>query len=102
MSTYATTEYTQALNLDDVLGLLRGLVDEEGAIQEGGKEVFKWKETAFYVVTFRSKLKEGIDNDYLYKLDAESHREACESGGLLKYWFGKADGERRNLATCKF
>jgi hypothetical protein len=38
----------------------------------------------------------------LYKLDYESHAEACESGGLLKYWFGKADGERRNLATCKF
>ncbi|PZC97756.1 hypothetical protein A1F97_06819 [Pyrenophora tritici-repentis] len=92
VETYATTSYTSALNLDDVLSLLRDLVREE--------EEFKWKETSFYVVTFRSKLKESVDNDSLYKLDAESHREACESGGLLKYWFGKTDGERRNLATC--
>jgi hypothetical protein len=34
-------------------------------------------------------------------LDYESHREACESGGLLKYWFGGPSEERRNLATCK-
>ncbi|CAA9959625.1 hypothetical protein PTMSG1_03042 [Pyrenophora teres f. maculata] len=97
--TYATASYTSALNLDKVLSLLRELVREES--EAGGKEdTFKWQETSFYVVTFRSKLKEGVDNDWLYKLDAESHREACESGGLLKYWFGKTDGERRNLATC--
>jgi len=96
VSTYATTEYTSALNFDDVLRLLRELIHEEG------DEASTWKEVSFYVVTFRSKLQEGIDNDYLYKLDSESHREACESGGLLKYWFGKTDGERRNLATCKF
>ncbi|KAL7773108.1 hypothetical protein CFE70_003072 [Pyrenophora teres f. teres 0-1] len=97
--TYATASYTSALNLDKVLSLLRELVREES--EAGGKEdAFKWQETSFYVVTFRSKLKEGVDNDWLYKLDAESHREACESGGLLKYWFGKTDGGRRNLATC--
>ncbi|RMZ71094.1 UPF0643 [Pyrenophora seminiperda CCB06] len=96
VSTYATTAYTEALNLDAVLSLLRDLIHDEG--QDG--EAFTWKETAFYAVVFRSKLKEEIDNDYLYKLDFESHREACESGGLLKYWFGKTDGERRNLATC--
>jgi hypothetical protein len=88
---YATATYTEALNFDSVLDVLRTLVKSEGA---------QWRETSFYVVTFRSKLKEGIDIDYLYKLDFESHREACESGGLLKYWFGKTDGERRNLATC--
>jgi len=32
-------------------------------------------------------------------------REFCEatlSGGLLKYWYGKPDAERRNLATCMY
>ncbi|KAI4700193.1 hypothetical protein J4E81_004231 [Alternaria sp. BMP 2799] len=89
--TYATASYTQALNFDSVLTALRDLM---------ARENFTWKETSFYVVVFRSQLKEGIDEEYLYRLDEESHREACESGGLLKYWFGKADGERRNLATC--
>lgn len=91
VSTYTTTAYTSALNLDVVLDVLRGLVRSEGV---------NWPETRFYVVVFRSKLKQNIDNDYLYKLDEESHAEACDSGGLLKYWFGKSDAERRNLATC--
>jgi hypothetical protein len=89
---YATAPYTEALNFDHVLSVLRDLATADG---------FEWKETSFHVVVFRSKLKDGIDVDHLYKLDYESHREACESGGLLKYWFGKTDGERRNLATCK-
>lgn len=90
---YATAEYTHALNFDDVLGVLRDLVQQQ-------EPSFVWTETSFYVVIFRSKLKPNIDNDWLYKLDYESHREACESGGLLKYWFGKSNAERRNLATC--
>lgn len=89
---YATTEYAVALNFPAVVAELRSQSRSLG---------FTWRETSFYVVVFRSRLKEGIDNDWLYKLDYESHREACESGGLLKYWFGKADGERRNLATCE-
>ncbi|KAF1943736.1 hypothetical protein EJ02DRAFT_452996 [Clathrospora elynae] len=88
---YATAPYTSALNFDSVLPVLRGLV---------AKENVQWPEISFYIVIFRSKLKPNIDNDYLYKLDYESQREACESGGLLKYWFGKTDTERRNLATC--
>jgi hypothetical protein len=90
-SDYATAPYTQALNFDRVLALLQDL-----------STGYEYPETHFYVVVFRSKLKEGIDQEWLYKLDYESHAEACESGGLLKYWFGKADGERRNLATCEF
>ena len=76
-----------------MLSVLRDLARQDGVV---------WQETSLYVVVFRSQLKDGIDNDWLYKLDYESHAEACESGGLLKYWFGKGDGERRNLATCKF
>lgn len=91
--TYATTPYDSALNFNHVLSVLRDLVRRNG---------MNWPETRFYVVVFRSQLKADIDMDYLYKLDSESHAEACASGGLLKYWFGKGDGERRNLATCEF
>jgi hypothetical protein len=92
---YATAPYAQALDFDAVIELLRDLVAREG-------KGYEWPETRFHVVVFRSQLKEGIDGEWLYKLDAESHREACGSGGLLKYWFGKTDSSRRNLATCKF
>ncbi|KAF3048572.1 hypothetical protein E8E11_005871 [Didymella keratinophila] len=90
---YATSPYTESLNFDIVISTLRDLCTHEA---------FDWQETSFYVVVFRSQLHCNVDQDWLYKLDFESHREACESGGLLKYWFGKADleGERRNLATC--
>jgi hypothetical protein len=89
---YATAAYTDALNFKHVLDVLQSLTRSID---------FEWKETHFYVVVFRSRLNAGVDQDWLYKLDYESHREACESGGLLKYWFGKADAERRNLATCE-
>ena len=54
----------------------------------------------FYVVYFRSTIQAGVDKEWLTQLDRESHAEAMESGGLLKYWFGSPDSERRNLATC--
>jgi hypothetical protein len=88
---YAATPYTSALNFSHVLSVLRSLIPPG----------YVYPATSFYVVVFQSKLKDGIDMDWLYKLDYESHGEACESGGLLKYWFGRADSERRNLATCK-
>ncbi|KAF2873570.1 hypothetical protein BDV95DRAFT_592917 [Massariosphaeria phaeospora] len=90
-SDYATAPYTEALNLNTVVQLVGDFAKEEG---------FEWKEHGFYVVIFRSKLKEIVDSELLYALDYESHREACESGGLLKYWFGAPSSERRNLATC--
>jgi hypothetical protein len=91
---YAITPYAQSLNFDHVLAVLRTQTPPS----------YTFPTTSFYVVVFQSKLKAGIDQDWLYKLDYESHAEACASGGLLKYWFGRADlrGERRNLATCKF
>ncbi|KAH7067585.1 hypothetical protein BKA63DRAFT_424327 [Paraphoma chrysanthemicola] len=90
--TYATAPYTEALNFDTVLSVLRSLL--------ASYPDYIYPETSFYVVTFRSQLLPTTDNTYLYQLDYESHREACESGGLLKYWFGKSDDEHRNLATC--
>jgi hypothetical protein len=89
---YATLPYASALNFDAVLTVLRSLIPPD----------YVFPRTSFYVVVFQSKLKAGIDQDWLYKLDYESHAEACESGGLLKYWFGRADEERRNLATCMY
>lgn len=90
---YATAPYMSSLDFPTVLTFVRRFSQELG---------YTWKSHTFYVVIFRSQLKPDIDNELLYKLDYESHREACESGGLLKYWFGKTDGERRNLATCMF
>lgn len=90
---YAITPYTRAFDWSSLFMRLRDLVNVEG---------ITWARQDFYVVEFRSKLKAGIDNGLLFKLDKESHAEAAQSGGLLKYWFGDLDGERRNLATCEF
>ena len=92
---YATTSYSECLNWSEVFTHLSQLCTEHN---------HKWICTEFYVVEFRSRLKaaDQIDGDLLFQLDRESHREATESGGLLKYWFGEPDGERRNLATCEF
>ncbi|KPI45185.1 uncharacterized protein AB675_2319 [Cyphellophora attinorum] len=88
---YATTKYEDSLDLDLVLAKLKDLLQEAD---------LQWKHQDFYVVEFRSQLKPQIDNPLLFKLDKESHREANTSGGLLKYWYGEPDAERRNLATC--
>lgn len=91
---YATAPYTTALNWPDVVRTLRALCAAHAQ---------PWTEDrGFYVVVFRSRLKTTADAELLYELDAKSHEEATASGGLLKYWFGKVDGERRNLATCEF
>ncbi|KAF2764342.1 hypothetical protein EJ03DRAFT_32472 [Teratosphaeria nubilosa] len=88
---YATAPYLDSLNWSEVFRSLRTLIKEAG---------IEWRDQEFYVVIFRSTLKDGADRDWLGKLDEESHREACQSGGLLKYWFGECDESRRNLATC--
>jgi hypothetical protein len=90
---YATADYIESFNWDQVLNTLRQLSKEENHL---------WTEQGFYTVIFRSKLKEGADKQLLHDLDQHSHREATVSGGLLKYWFGAADGENLNLATCEF
>ncbi len=89
---YATTKYEEALDWDSLMFTLRSLVANEG---------YKWARHEFYVVEFRSKLKKEIDADLLFRLDKESHIEATASGGLLKYWYGVPDENRRNLATCE-
>jgi hypothetical protein len=94
VSDYATADYATSFNWDVVLEAVRKLAKEEG---QG-----EWKEQAFYTVIFRSKLNSHADRALLHDLDKYSHAEATVSGGLLKYWFGSCDGERRNLATCTF
>ncbi|KAH0377486.1 hypothetical protein KCU92_g9207, partial [Aureobasidium melanogenum] len=88
---YATAEYTKSFNFAQVMETLKFLSREEG---------YTWKKTEFYVVSFRSKLSPDADPEKLFQLDAHSHQEAMASGGLLKYWYGVKDQDRRNLATC--
>lgn len=89
---YAAAPYLDSFNWSAVIEFLRHLAEEEG---------YRWTRQSFYVVAFRSRLFDDVDRDRLSDLDAHSHREASQSGGLLKYWFGSKDGENRNLATCK-
>ena len=89
---YATAPYLESFNWQAVFDFLRDLAAAEG---------YRWEKRSFYVVTFRSQLYPDIDEQWLTELDVHSHREATESGGLLKYWFGTKSGENRNLATCK-
>lgn len=53
-------------------------------------------------MVFRSTLSSEADGEKLHVLDEMSLREAVAGGGLLKYWFGNVDEERRGLATCEF
>lgn len=89
---YATSPYQLALNWDNILTSLASLATEHHV---------QWERQSFYVVEFRSRLKQDIDGELLFTLDKQSHREATESGGLLKYWYGTPDAARNNLATCK-
>ena len=88
---YATAPYLECFNWPTVFAHLRSFCAQSG---------LQWERRELYVVIFRSRLKQNIDRGRLGQLDQESHREACESGGLLKYWFGSCDAEQRNLATC--
>ncbi|KAK5189572.1 hypothetical protein LTR92_010474 [Exophiala xenobiotica] len=90
---YALTKYQDAIDWRSVMSRLRSLAQRDG---------YTWTRQEFYVVDFRSKLMRDIDVDLLFKLDKLSHVEATQSGGLLKYWYGVPDGDRRNLATCEY
>jgi len=91
-SDYATASYLDSFNWSTVFTLLRDLCTLSG---------IGWQQQEFYLVIFRSKLQSDADRNKLGELDQKSHQEACESGGLLTYWFGTPDAEMRNLATCE-
>ncbi|KAH6646606.1 hypothetical protein BKA67DRAFT_496603, partial [Truncatella angustata] len=88
---YATAPYTETFNWDEVIGELTRLVREEG---------YRWRETSFYIVAFRSQIPPTTVYSELGVLDKAAHAEATASGGFLKYWFGTPDKDGRNLATC--
>ncbi|PNS14041.1 Cytochrome b2, mitochondrial [Sphaceloma murrayae] len=88
---YATAPYLSSFDWPLVFAHLRHLC---------ALSAFSWPRTEFYVVVFRSRLLVTADRERLGDLDRHSHGEACESGGLLKYWFGECDEQRKNLATC--
>jgi len=90
---YAVTPYSEAFNWDEVVTQLsrRALEEDDGYV---------FPETSFYIIVFRSQIAPTTSRPHLGELDAEAHREATESGGLLKYWFGTPDQNGRNLATC--
>jgi hypothetical protein len=91
-SEYATLDLTESLNISEVNDMIRRL---------GSLFNLTWKSKSYYLVIFRSKMKEQYDNTRLFDLDKHSHREAMESGGLLKYWFGTVNDHRQNLAFCR-
>lgn len=92
-SDYATAPYTESFNWSEVFSLVKAFSEAESR---------PWIAQSYYVVIFRSILLPDADGERLYALDAHSHSEATASGGLLKYWFGSKDGNRRNLATCEY
>ena len=91
---YATAPYAHAFNWQEVMQQFRKVTR--------GQNIKQWRENMFYIVVFRSRLASGTDPSYIGYLDELSHAEAMKTGGLLKYWFGSPNEERRNLATCEF
>ena len=88
---YATAPYQESFNWTSVIDHLRFLNEEAGHI---------WSWQHFYIVVFRSQVPPTTNRVELGELDEKAHAEAMQSGGLLKYWFGKPDEDGRNLATC--
>jgi hypothetical protein len=90
---YAIVRYEEVFDFEALMTLLKSLADRQG---------IQWRRQDFYVVEFRSTLKPEHDNERLFFLDRESHKEAVASGGLLKYWYGVPNPDRKNLATCMY
>ncbi|KAJ4264964.1 hypothetical protein NW762_005207 [Fusarium torreyae] len=88
---YATASYTESFNWSEVIEEVKRLAVESGK---------GFKETSFYIVAFRSRIKKTTEYADLGRLDKGAHAEAVASGGFLKYWFGEPDSELANLATC--
>ncbi|KAK2016653.1 hypothetical protein LZ32DRAFT_601061 [Colletotrichum eremochloae] len=72
---YATADYVESFNWEDVMSELKSL------IQSTGK---KFKETSFYIVAFRSTIPPSTVYEDLGILDKAAHAEANQVGGFLK------------------
>ncbi len=75
---YATAVYTESFNWDEVMSEVRRLAEEGG---------HQWRESSFYIVAFRSQIPPTTVYADLGVLDKAAHREAVQSGALLKYAF---------------
>jgi hypothetical protein len=72
---YATAPYTETFNWARVGNELRHLVEESGE---------SYKESAFYIVAFRSQIPPTTVYKDLGTLDKAAHAEANSGGGFLK------------------
>jgi hypothetical protein len=72
---YATAPYVEIFNWSEIVDSLKKLVIISG---------FNWKETAFYIVVFRSRIPPTTVYSDLGILDKAAHAEATKSGGFLK------------------
>ncbi|KAK6457412.1 uncharacterized protein RJT20DRAFT_1983 [Scheffersomyces xylosifermentans] len=94
---YAFDPYLEAFNISVIIKLVK---DYAKQLQ------IKFPKTHVYIIAFRSILFEHVQTSaekrqFLATVDKDSHKEANESGGLLKYWFGTPDDVHgQNLATC--
>lgn len=93
-SDYATAPYPESFNFARVIEELKRLAALPA------NSALEWKKSAYFVVAFRSQIPPTTDYGDLSSLDKAAHREATDSGGLLRYWFDLPDADGRNLATC--
>jgi hypothetical protein len=70
-------------------------------------ESFNWAECLasadgadWYLVAFRSVRNQHADDRLLYELDARAHEEAISHTGLVHYFGGELDAQRRCLSFC--
>jgi hypothetical protein len=54
----------------------------------------------WYIVAFRSRRAPGADDALLTELDERAHDEAIAHTGLIHYFAGELDAERRCLSFC--
>lgn len=72
---YATASYVESFNWNEILQELERLVRTHG---------YRWKETSFFIVAFRSQIPPTTVYEDLGALDKVAHTEAIASGGFLK------------------
>ncbi|CAK7241571.1 MAG: hypothetical protein STHCBS139747_003034 [Sporothrix thermara] len=96
---YATAPYVDSFNFSTVVDELRRLYRTKAP---GAPEASpaRWTRRDYFVVAFRSQIPHTTAYSDLSSLDKAAHREANDSGGLLRYWFDVPDADGRNLATC--
>lgn len=98
--------------MDDAAGGAGQVLDDLRPIREDYAiapifESFNWAECLasldgadWYMVAFRSVRNQQADDRLLYELDARAHEEAISHTGLVHYFGGELDAERRCLSFC--